>query len=37
VSLEQGLDLELEAVLDHLVGPAGDAAVAAFSEREGQR
>lgn len=37
VSLDQGLDLELEAVLDHLVGPAGDAAVAAFSEREGQR
>ena len=34
LSLEDGLDLELEAVLDHLVGPAGDAAVAAFADRE---
>jgi enoyl-CoA hydratase/carnithine racemase len=34
--LEEGLDLELAAVLDHLVGPAGDAAIAAFTEREGQ-
>ncbi|HEX4247988.1 MAG TPA: enoyl-CoA hydratase/isomerase family protein [Pseudonocardia sp.] len=37
VPLEEGLDLELAAVLDHLAGPAGDAAVAAFSEREGRR
>jgi len=35
--LEEGLDLELAAVLDHLVGPAGDAAVAAFTEREGRK
>lgn len=33
VSLEEGLDLELAAVLDHLVGPAGDAAIAAFAGR----
>jgi enoyl-CoA hydratase/carnithine racemase len=34
-SLEDGLDLELHAVLDHLVGPDGDAAIAAFTTREG--
>ena len=32
--LDAGLDAELEAVLDHLGGPTGDAAVAAFTERE---
>ncbi|HWN35178.1 MAG TPA: enoyl-CoA hydratase/isomerase family protein [Pseudonocardia sp.] len=37
VPLEEGLDLELAAVLDHLVGPTGDAAVAALREREGRR
>jgi enoyl-CoA hydratase/carnithine racemase len=37
VPLEEGLDLELAAVLDHLVGPAGAAAVAAFAEREGRK
>jgi enoyl-CoA hydratase/carnithine racemase len=35
VPLEEGLDLELEAVLDHLVGPDGGAAVAAFGARGG--
>jgi enoyl-CoA hydratase/carnithine racemase len=35
--LEEGLDRELAAVLDHLVGPAGDAAVAAFTARGGRR
>lgn len=34
LSLSDGLDLELEAVLDHLVGSAGDAAIAAFTERK---
>lgn len=33
VPLEEGLDLELAAVLDHLVGPAGEAAITAFAER----
>jgi len=31
--LEEGLDAELEAVLDHLTGPGGDAAVDAFTTR----
>jgi 2-(1,2-epoxy-1,2-dihydrophenyl)acetyl-CoA isomerase len=31
--LEEGLDAELDAVLDHLTGPAGDAAVDAFTTR----
>lgn len=34
VPLDDGLDLELAAVLDHLVGPAGDAAIAAFTVRK---
>ena len=34
VALEDGLDLELEAVLDHLAGPDGDAAIAAFGSHE---
>ncbi|WP_028932398.1 enoyl-CoA hydratase/isomerase family protein [Pseudonocardia spinosispora] len=34
LSLDEGLDLELEAVLDHLVGSTGDAAIAAFTERK---
>ena len=36
-SLEDGLDLELHAVLDHLLGPDGAAAIAAFTAREGGR
>lgn len=31
--LEDGLDAELQEVLDHVTGPAGDAASAAFSSR----
>jgi len=34
--LEEGLDRELAAVLDHLVGPEGDAAMAAFTARGGR-
>lgn len=35
--LEEGLDAELDAVLDHLAGAAGDAAIAAFANRREAR
>lgn len=34
LALEDGLDAELEAVLDHLTAASGEAAVAAFTRRE---
>lgn len=36
LSLQQGLDAELETVLDHLGGSGGDAAIAAFTTRREQ-
>jgi hypothetical protein len=34
LTLEEGLDAELDAVLDHLTGATGDAAIAAFANRQ---
>lgn len=35
VDLEAGLDLELDAVVDHIAGDAGDTSVSAFAGRKG--